>query len=268
LYACLKHFRAFVDGHPVKFKDLNESLFLDFRDFLLESNLSQNSAVSYFAKLRHCLKQAYKDGILREDLGARIEPIKEVKTRKAYLSQAELNTLAITPCRDEQLRRAGLFSALTGLRFSDIEKLTWSELQHITGQGYSLNFTQRKTGSYEDLPISDQAAEFLGDRGAPEDHVFNNLRKIVYHTTFLQDWLKEAGITKKASFHSFRHTFAVLQLQARPDGTPGTDIYTVSKMLGHKSLKNTQIYAQIVDESKRKAANRIQIKYNGTRNNF
>ncbi|WP_423753548.1 tyrosine-type recombinase/integrase [Alistipes putredinis] len=53
------------------------------------------------------------------------------------------------------------------------------------------------------------------------------------------------------AFHCFRHTFAVLQLSL------GTEIYTVSKLLGHRELKTTQVYAQIMDAKKREAVNRI-----------
>jgi site-specific recombinase XerD len=62
-----------------------------------------------------------------------------------------------------------------------------------------------------------------------------------------------AGITKNITFHCFRHTFATLQL------SKGTDIYTVSKMLGHRELKTTQIYAKIIDQTKRDAANKIKL---------
>ena len=54
-------------------------------------------------------------------------------------------------------------------------------------------------------------------------------------------------------FHCFRHTFATLQMFL------GTDIFTVSKMLGHREIKTTQIYTKIVDEAKRQAANRIKL---------
>ena len=61
----------------------------------------------------------------------------------------------------------------------------------------------------------------------------------------------ESRDTKEISFHCFRHTYATLQLAA------GTDIYTVSKMLGHRNLKTTQIYAKIVDQLKINAASKI-----------
>lgn len=64
-------------------------------------------------------------------------------------------------------------------------------------------------------------------------------------------WCLKAGITKHITFHCGRHTFAVLQLSL------GTEIYTVSKLLGHRELKTTQVYAQIMDAKKREAVNRI-----------
>lgn len=66
-------------------------------------------------------------------------------------------------------------------------------------------------------------------------------------------WLKAAGITKHITFHCFRHTFATLQLLY------GTDIVTVSKLLGHKNLQTTMIYVKIVDSLKREASHRIKL---------
>jgi hypothetical protein len=63
--------------------------------------------------------------------------------------------------------------------------------------------------------------------------------------------MMRAGITKDITFHCARHTFAVLQL------TLGTEIFTLSKLLGHSELKTTQIYAKIIDEKKREAVNKI-----------
>ena len=69
----------------------------------------------------------------------------------------------------------------------------------------------------------------------------------------LKEWLKEAGIKKHITFHCFRHTYATLQIAA------GTDIYTVSKMLTHKNVSTTQIYADLVDAKKRESANKISL---------
>lgn len=152
------------------------------------------------------------------------------------------------------LKQAALFSALTGLRFSDIEKLTWSEVQHSRAEGYYLQFRQQKTQGVELLPISEEAVMLLGERGAPDTQVFEDLTYSAQNNTLLRDWVRAAGITKYITFHCFRHTYATLQL------SHGTDIYTVSKLLGHRELKTTQIYAKVIDRSKRDAANRITLK--------
>jgi integrase len=261
----LKYLESFSKG-KLKFSDLNESIIEDFKEYLLttksnksdKTTLSQNSAVSYFNKIKAALKQAYKDGLLQTDLNSRIEPIPTAETRREYLTLDELNKLVKTPCNDVLLKRAALFSALTGIRFGDISKMVWRELVYIEGQGYFLNFDQQKTKGVEVLPISKQAYSFTEGMENPKDmpqdkKVFEGLKYSAYANKHLFQWIGAAGITKDITFHCFRHTYATLQL------FNGTDIYTVSKMLGHKDLKTTQVYAKIVDDTKRKAANKIKL---------
>jgi integrase len=258
--SALNYIESFTNG-KLKFADLNEKFFEDFKDYLLttkskksdKTTLSQNSAVSYFNKVKAALRQSYRDGILQTDLNAKISPIESAETRRAYLTLEELNRLVKTPCNNELLKRAALFSALTGLRFSDIEKMVWSELEYIEGQGYFLNFNQKKTKGVEVLPISEQAYHLCGTPGEPQNRVFEGLKYSAYHNKHLFQWIGAAGITKDITFHCFRHTFATLQLFY------GTDIYTVSKLMGHKNLKPTQVYAKIVDDTKRKAADKIKL---------
>lgn len=247
----------------LKVNDLNEKFFNDFKEHLLttqsnkseKATLSQNSAVSYFNKVKAALKQAFKDGMLQINLNAKIEPIKAAETQRNFLTIEELNKLVKTQCKNDLLKRAALFSALTGLRFSDIEKLTWNELEYIEGNGYFIQFKQQKTKGVEIMPISKQAYSLLGERKNATDKVFEGLEYSAYQNKFLHEWIKAAGIKKDITFHCFRHTYAVLQL------SKGTDIYTVSKMLGHRELKTTQVYAKIIDETKRKAADSIQLDF-------
>ena len=70
----------------------------------------------------------------------------------------------------------------------------------------------------------------------------------------LKKWIKQAGIEKNTTFHGFRNTYATLQIAS------GTDIYTVSKMLTHRNVSTTQIYADLVSEKKRETVNRITLK--------
>jgi len=91
----------------------------------------------------------------------------------------------------------------------------------------------------------------MGDERNDSELVFEGLTYSAYNNKHLFQWIGAAGISKDITFHCFRHTYAVLQLQK------GTSIYTVSKMLGHKDLKTTQLYANIVDEQKRQASEQI-----------
>jgi integrase len=130
-------------------------------------------------------------------------------------------------------------------------KLTWKEVQYSEQDGYFIRFTQQKTSSNETLPIAGQAYEQLGERGDLEDRIFKGLKYSAYTNVQLSRWVMNAGITKKITFHCFRHTYATLQL------TMGTDIYTVSKLLGHRHLKTTEVYGKIIDKKKVDASKRI-----------
>ncbi len=256
------YIKKYTKGN-LKFAELNVKFCNEFKQYLLttKSNksskvrLSQNSAVSYFNKFKASLKQAYKDEFLPSDLNSKIKPIEQAETRRNFLTIEELNSLVKTECRNPLLKRAALFSALTGLRFSDIKNLAWGELEYIKGNGYFIQFKQQKTKGIENLPISKQAFDLLGERKNPKEQVFEGLTYSAYENKHLYQWIGAAGITKDITFHCFRHTYATLQL------SNGTDIYTVSKMLGHRELKTTQVYAKIVDKTKREAADKIKLDF-------
>lgn len=140
---------------------------------------------------------------------------------------------------------------MTGFRYSDVESLLWKELQGSDGNYYIL-YSQEKTNSAEYYPVSDQTVQFLGPAGEPESRIFEGL-KYGQVVTELKKWLENAGVEKHFTFHGFRHTFATLQLAA------GTSIYTVSKLLGHKNISTTEIYAKIVDSLKKEASEKIKL---------
>ena len=257
-----KYLETFTKGN-LKFADLNEKFCNEFKEHLLttksnkssKTTLAQNSAVSYFNKLKATLRQAYKDGYLTTDLNAKIEPIAQAETRRNVLTIEELNSLVRTECNNPLLKRAALFSALTGLRFSDIKNLIWGEIHYSLEDGYTIQFTQQKTKRVEVMPINEQAYSLMGERKEPSDKVFEGLTYSAYENKPLYHWIAAARITKDITFPCFRHTFATLQL------SKGTDIYTVSKMLGHREMKTTQIYAKIIDQTKREAADKIQLDF-------
>lgn len=265
--SALYYLEIFTNG-VLKFADLNEKFLEDFKDYLRttkskksdKSTLAQNSTVSYFNKIKATLKQAYIDGILQTDLNAKVKPIKAKETRRAFLTIEELNKLANTPFNDELRKRALLFSASTGLAYKEIENLLWSDFIYSENIGYLILSNRQKTDKDNYLPISEQAYSFTKGSDNPkemeqEKKVFDGLKYSAYHNKKIAQWVKDAGITKKISFHNFRHTYATLQLYE------GANITTISNMLGHKNLKTTMVYAQVVDEAKRKIVDNIKIDF-------
>ncbi|KAA6299999.1 MAG: Tyrosine recombinase XerD [Candidatus Ordinivivax streblomastigis] len=246
-------------GDTLLFAKIDNRLAEEFKTFLLSAPcggnksgaIAQNTAATYFSIFKAALKQAFIDGYLTIDLSAKIKGIQKQESRREFLTVEELNTLVATPCDQPMLKNAALFSALTGLRHCDIQKMRWKEIQ-IDGEQTRLNFTQQKTKGVEYMPISAQALQLCGKPGKPDQLVFEDLPDPAWISKPLKRWIESAGITKKITFHCFRHTFATLQL------SNGTDIYTVSKMLGHTNVKTTQIYAKVVDEKQSKAKHRKQ----------
>jgi integrase len=248
-----QHLVKFTEGRCT-FGMINEGFIKEFRDYLLfRTGLARNSAQGYFAKFKAAIRIAFENNHLSENHAERVRGIKPAETQREFLTIEELQTLADTECEIPVLKHAALFSALTGLRFSDVAKLLWSEVQHSELEGHFIRFKQQKTKGVETLPISDQAYSLLGESGQPGERVFPDLNYSQRLNRKLSDWMKRAGITKRITFHCFRHSFATIQLSL------GTDIYTISKLLGHRELKTTQIYTKIIDKTKREAVNRIRL---------
>ena len=236
-------------------KNLTVELCENYKEYLLTSIkknsktevLSVNSASGYFAKFKATLKMAYKEDFLSNDLNAKITAIKEEEVIKEWLTMEEVNKLANTPFENNHIRRASLFSILTGLRYSDINTLTWDMVESniSNNEEYKLKFRQEKTDNVEYMPISKQAFELLGEKKEGSELVFQSKLKYSSHlNTKIREWLNSADISKHITFHCFRHTYAVLQLEK------GTPIYTVMKMMGHRDIKTILRYAKIVDSSK------------------
>ena len=255
----LKLFR----GDYIAFRDVDKEFLSEFTDYLRQmpkaskygvlkagGRLSNNSVVSYYGTLRTAINRAYKEGIITVNPTKEFDfasKVRQEPSRREYLTLDELKTLINTECRHEIVKRAFLFSCLCGLRVSDIRKLRWCDLQRSGGR-VRIEITMQKTKEPLYLPISDEALKWLPERGEANDSDF--IFPLTHEGTVndtLQHWAKVAGITKHISFHVSRHTHATMML------TLGADLYTVSKLLGHKNIATTQIYAKIVDKKKEEA---------------
>ena len=147
------------------------------------------------------------------------------------------------------MKNAFLFSCFTGLRLSDIESLTTKQIQ-----GGYLHFRQRKTGDMERIKLNPGSLKIIEAQIKTNPTSKSNIFYLPSRTHIkrpLRIWIKEAGIDKKITFHSARHTFATLCL------TYDVDLYTVSKLLGHKDIQTTQIYAKLIDKKKDDAIDKL-----------
>ena len=255
-----KHFFRFTGG-KCTIADVTLELCQEFREYLLSGEaslddkrfVSQNGASHLWMYFKMVIRRAQKDKLITDDIVSRLESISTNPVHKEYLTIDEVRRLAETPCEDADVKRASLLSCLCGLRISDIVSLTWDNVIIAPDQGYALKVITQKTGSYAIIPISDEAYSLLGER--KEGLIFDHLQRSTLNRHIAR-WVKAAGIDKHITFHNFRHTYATLL------ASNGTPIYTVSKLLTHANVTTTQIYADIVDENKRKAAESIKIGIN------
>lgn len=211
--------------------------------------LNINSQSIYYSKLVAVINQAERDGLITKNPTKSVQSPRMEETERMYLTIDEVKRISIAPCPNEGTKRAFLFSCLTGLRKSDVGRLRWKDVDDA-GDGCMIVFRQQKTSDVEYMYISKQARKLMGDRGEDNCIVFPLVSDYCTNK-HLKKWMESAGIKKHITFHCARHTFATMML------TLGNDIYTTSKLLGHKSITTTQIYAKIVDEKKRSAVDSI-----------
>lgn len=248
-----KHLLDFCNGRDARFSDVNDDFLNKFKHFLIngkltksQTDLSTNSASSYFNKLKAALNQAYIDRIIADNPGTRVKGVKLEDKRRNYLLFEEVSILNKVECRVPVLKKAFIFSCLTGLRWSDINKLKWGDFIYSEAEKkWKINYTQKKSKTVQYHPISNQAFNLLGERRDTEEKVFKGLKYSAWNNHILAEWIwKDAGIQKAITFHCARHTYATSLL------SHGADIFTVSSLLGHKEIKTTQIYTNVVDTKK------------------
>ena len=248
------------------FADITKDFLAEFIDFLKSATSRRNLGIeepkplasrtvrTHYQYLRSAINQAFKEGLVavnctkQFDLKAHL--FIEDKERE-YLELSEIKALMLLDTRWINEKRAFLFSCLTGLRSSDVRGLTWGMLGNLEGD-VSVSLRMEKTKKPLYLPISPQALKWLPERGAArdDDKVFP-LPGEGFVNSRVRGMMRQLGIEKHVSFHCARHTFATMML------TLGVDLYTVSKLLGHASVDQTQVYARMVDKQRDKAVRLI-----------
>jgi|LSQX01.3.fsa_nt_gb integrase len=229
---------------PIRFLDVTAKFVEGFRSFLLD-NYSQNTAWLYLSIFKTALNMAVREGILMQSPADGIS-IKKIETEREFLTTEELELLQKTPCQDSEIKRAFLFACYTGLRVSDIILLDW---QSIDLQEDTITLRQKKTKEMLYIPLLPKAKDLLGKQGT--GLVF----KLPTHSWInskLKAWVRAAGIDKNISFHTARHTFAIMAIDA------GVEVAIIQKLLGHTVLATTMVYAKVRDKTLTGAAHKMQ----------
>lgn len=264
----LKHLKDFSGQQAVPIAKISAEWMKELESHLLKS-VNENSAFTYLTNVNTALNELVRKNIIASnpwhDVPKHERLRKKEVTRTAWTLE-QLTLLVNTPCGFEaQMKQAFMLACFTGLRWSDINKLAWRSIirKNINDrEEYFIQFEQQKTESKEIFPLSPEAIRILKEREQEvkregvSQYVFpkvkeTNLKsKAVYSKVNynLKKWAKAAGLEECMSFHTARHSFATNLLEAL-----NGDIYTVSKLLGHKSVRTTEIYAKVRDAVKRKA---------------
>ncbi len=249
-------------GDGVTLKQADKDFCIAFTNFLrneyksrTKKPLAINTIASLTASLSATFNWAVRNDYIKDNPFDRIssnDRVYHVESQRDYLEIDELKRLIATDCPTrEHVKRAFLFSCYCGLRTSDIRALRWGQI-HKDGEQWRVSVIMKKTDTPIYLPLSSQAMKWLPDRGdaGDDDRVFS-LPTTSRVSIILGNWAKAAGVKKEITFHVSRHTFATLML------TLDVDLYTTSKLLGHKNIATTQIYAKIIDQKKDDAVNRV-----------
>lgn len=257
----IMHLTNYMKGKRVMMKDVNKDFIMGFIKYLQKTPtyrgvpLGPESVYTYYTLFCIALNKAVNRELIEKNPCDYI-PIEDKprrgETNREYLTLDEVKTLIGVECKDARVKRLFLFSCFTGLRFKDIHGLKWKNLVKVEEGVYQLELIQQKTKKPITVPLSDNALGFIPDRGmdGEENRIFH-MPETSCAYDYLHEWTKRAGIKKNVTFHVGRHTYATLLLYY------GADLYTVSKLLGHTNIKTTQIYAKVMDESKRKAVSLI-----------
>ncbi|MCM1079693.1 MAG: site-specific integrase [Clostridium sp.] len=251
----------YTGGRRVMLKDVDKSFCLGFVRYLTEGRnrhtgkpLRAQTAQAYCNAFNTVLYAAVREGMITENPFARLAPSERIHApegTRAYLTVDEVKKLIAAPCRQAGVKRAFLFSCFCGLRISDIRALRWLDITS-SGEACRLEIIMQKTKEPLYLPLSASALQWLPERGdrAESSNIFTLPCKTRINS-ILRTWTRAAGIAKHVTFHVARHTFATLSL------TGGADLYTTSKLLGHRNIATTQIYAKIVNRKKDEAVNAV-----------
>ena len=239
------------DIMPMPVSALNKTMMQQFAYYLQDNHKGQG-VETYWRRFKRLINAAIDEKIMFENPCHKIKVVVDRTITKAILTEDELITLFATHYKGEskEIRRGFAFTCYSGVRRCDLLTLTYDMVNY---EERTLTFKQSKVAGSSskaevEIPLDDTLLAIIGtkDDDAQDNYIFH-LPSDVMCLKALKHWAARAGIDKNLTWHSGRHTFATLILNN------GANIKVVSELLGHSTLKHTQIYVRALKDQKQKA---------------
>jgi len=240
------------------FREIVPEFILLYKNYMIEElKNNTNTYNKSLSMLRTFVNWAKNEGIIKGNPFANIR-IKKVAGKKEFLDESEINKLEklkLVKKNHRNVLNYFLFSCFTGIRFTDIKNMTLDSIKKVTFNGKTntiLDFQMGKTKQFVQIPLIERASIYI-----PKEPFNNRLFKTLSNqktNKLLKEIMLIAGINKNISFHCARHTFATYVLNS------DIKLDTLSKLLGHTSIRMTEIYAKTLMNTKIEAMEKIQNK--------
>ena len=244
-----RHLRAFIRSRyrleDIRVKDVTIHLINAFEQYLrTTAGLRNNTVWIYMITFKHIISLARAAGsILSNPFATYKNRFEQVE--RGYLTEEELQrfmSLEVEDGTPRLVRDLFVFSAFTGLSYTDIRNLRWDNLRQLfDGQTWIVT-RRRKTRTPSNLLLLDIPRTILARYGNREAPYIFRIPSNNCCNDYLVEMGRNCGISTRITFHIARHTFATLSL------SKGVPIETLSSILGHTSIRTTQIYAKITNQ--------------------
>ncbi len=271
-YYTAEYLRKFMERQykvsDIPLKKIDRQFIDRFIDFLkLQPTIGSNYMMLLLQRFKSLLKVAVKyEMITKNPFDDDIPLAMQIDGHRNYLTEQELQRLLETPMltQGKELEKdLFCFSVFTGLANTDLQHLTCGRLHQIDGNWWIRAYRQ-KTDVLSVVPLLPQAEVILRKycpdfESCSANHPIFTGRSISNRNVVLKKIAKECKIDKKLTTHVARHTFATTITLSND-----VPLETVSKMLGHKSLRMTQHYAKIIDKKIGRDMEKLTAKISGT----
>lgn len=237
----LKHLKIHF-GDTVTTRQLTTEAMEGWREYLIR-NFNGETPLTLWRTTLAVLNAMRKRGDIKHSPATGIKPPPLPDTlSKQILSGDELRALARTPMPHAEVCKMFLWCCLTGMARADLLILKWPDIDMNRKQ---VHYRRAKTGQRVVVDLEDSTISLLPEYRTV--NVYADLPSSSFCDRIIKKWVKDAGIEKKISLYCARHSFAIMLLEG------GADILTVSKLLGHTTLKHTTRYLRFIDGLKKKA---------------